>query len=750
MRRFVNGLLLLILLTPGLVGSLAVPARAGTDSTGPHIVSVRLGFDGKYKVGHWTPVWIEIAAGGEPLQGRLEIRVPDGDGVPTRFFNQDAVDIDLPANATATFPRYIKPGRFRGNLTVRVRGNDEILCEQTYSSRDLPEPLHAHQDLFVTYGPSIGVEDAIAQVSREGREPTTACRLEDASCLPSDWIGYEGVSAIALSTYQLGPLEALQEAQWEALLQWLQMGGRLILCVGANGRELMAADSQLAHLADVVPGRFVNVIGLRDVSALETFAGTAQRLEATPRNGSQLAIRMTLLEETQGAVELGDTGPSGYRPMIVRWAYGLGQVVFVAFDLDVSPFAEWEGRARIVAQILEPSSYSYSHSAGGRSPQSGRVAHLGYEDLTGQLRSALDQFGGVSLIAFSLIAVLALVYIALIGPGDFFFLKQVLKRMQWTWFTFPIVVLLFVGITVLLNLQFKGRRLRTNQVDVVDVDTRTEFVRGTMWAHVYSPETRAYDFQLRPHVPSTTGSESGSILSWQGLPGTGLGGLNTTTRVASFSAPYSLVRTSDTSTTMVAAPIQVASTKSLMGRWWGRMPVQGDARLERATGGLLRGEVVNPLDVELTDCMVLYGNWAYRLERKSGKLAPGQSTRVEWERPFNLEWRLMRRSVRETNETTVPWDPTDENVPRIMEIMMFHKASGGANYTRLTNRYQGYIDLTDHLTSGCAILLGRSEQRATELILDGGKTSNPYDRHWTFYRIVFPVDETPTKDRDRD
>jgi hypothetical protein len=150
--------------------------------------------------------------------------------------------------------------------------------------------------------------------------------------------------------------------------------------------------------------------------------------------------------------------------------------------------------------------------------------------------------------------------------------------------------------------------------------------------------------------------------------------------------------------------------------------------------------------------MVLYGNWAYRLDRRSGKLAPGQSTRVEWERPFNLEWRLMRRSVRETSETTVPWDPTDQNVPRIMEIMMFHEAAGGADYTRLANDYHQYLDLSHHLTAGCAILFGRSESLATELVLDDGKTANSPDQHWTFYRIVFPVDETsaPTKDRDRD
>jgi hypothetical protein len=108
----------------------------------------------------------------------------------------------------------------------------------------------------------------------------------------------------------------------------------------------------------------------------------------------------------------------------------------------------------------------------------------------------------------------------------------------------------------------------------------------------------------------------------------------------------------------------------------------------------------------------------------------------------------MRRSVREITETT-PWNPMDEDVPRILEILMFHNAAGGATYTRLVNRYHEYLDLSDHLTCGNAILFGRSEKRLTELTLDNGRTPGSYDHTWTFCRIVFPVDETPVSKRDR-
>ena len=65
------------------------------------------------------------------------------------------------------------------------------------------------------------------------------------------------------------------------------------------------------------------------------------------------------------------------------------------------------------------------------------MMHYGYNDLAGQLRSALDRFDGVRLVPFWLVAGLIVVYLLLIGPGDYFFLRKLVGRMEWTWLTFP-------------------------------------------------------------------------------------------------------------------------------------------------------------------------------------------------------------------------------------------------------------------------------------------------------------------------
>ena len=65
----------------------------------------------------------------------------------------------------------------------------------------------------------------------------------------------------------------------------------------------------------------------------------------------------------------------------------------------------------------------------------------GVSDLSTILRTALEQFPGVKLIPFGWVAFFIFLYILLIGPGDYFFLKKVLKRMELTWITFPTIVL---------------------------------------------------------------------------------------------------------------------------------------------------------------------------------------------------------------------------------------------------------------------------------------------------------------------
>jgi hypothetical protein len=482
------------------------------------------------------------------------------------------------------------------------------------------------------------------------------------------------------------------------------------------------------------------------MSALESYSGSVQRLEFVDK--SQATIPFTVLSDVQGVVELFDAVAGGSRPLIVRTPFGFGQIVFVAFDLELPSVMAWEGRSRILTRLLQTTISQNDNRRGERSKT--HATGFGYQDLVGQLRSGLDQFPGVRLVALWWVAGLVSLYIVLIGPVDYYLVRDVLRRMAVTWITFPLVTLGFVGLVLWLGPRWKGDQILVNQIDLVDVDTATSSLRGTTWAHVYSPRAATYEMRCIPRAELTgSAALAGNVLAWQGLPGTGLGGLDTAAAAPPAINEYHLEidqtiaadsqSTSDQQmhATLHGVPIHVAATKSLLGRWWGDTELQGETKLTVDPDGLPRGDVINPLPVQLSDCVVYFDNWAFRLDATGGVLAPGQKTRIEVERALNLHWRLTGRRVIDAKDVGTPWDQQTLEVPRILEMMMFHSVAGGNSYTQLVNRYHSYVDLSQQLLTGRAILLGRSQEPAAKLLLNDEQPGA--EQHWTFYRIMFPV-----------
>jgi hypothetical protein len=755
-RRQVRSVLASLLLPAAVVlasppGAAPAGARAAAGRRAALHMEVRVGLgqeDGeqrpKYKVGYWTPVHITLEAGQAPFRGKLELTTKDGDGVRTVFVADSQKSLFVPAGGAASLWRYVKFGRARGRrlsdrnlLTVTLRPDEG---SPVVRSLQLAPALLSTQAWIVTAGPSIdgeGPSIGVELIRRGASAAFATSRIANGSDLPDRWYGYEGVDVLVLTTSRLGPLEELTGDQFVALEDWVRMGGRLVFCVGVRGPEMLAEDSRFQRFA---PGRFDRVVQQPrgSVAGLESYAGAKEPLVSA--GGDAAGLKLTVLSEVRGRIEAFEAVYGvGERPVIAQCPFGFGQVVFVAFDPDQPPLSEWRDRPRLVAQILRGALEDEGERADV--DRRGRVTHLGYEDIAGQLRSAMDQFQEVRLVAFSWVAGLIILYIALIGPVDYFFLRKVVGRMHWSWCTFPLVAVAFGLLAVLLVQGLKTNRLRINQVDLVDVDVATSLVRGATWVHLYSPRADAYDLALVPTSFLDREAAARVLFSWQGLPGRGLGGLNTTAS-APFDTSYSMIAEvivgDDARPAVRGLPIQASSTKSLAGRWRLKGSLRWDGQLTAGPTGLLRGEFSNPLPVELSDCMLLYGNWAHDVK---GTLGPGETARVD-DQPLNLQWRLSRRRLVEMSDVGTPWDQSSFEVPRILELMMFHKAAGGRAYTGLSHRYQGYIDLSDHLDTGRAVLVGRGRQRASKLLRDGDPLSDSYERDWTFYRVVFPVERT--------
>lgn len=733
---------MLVLIALSIVGRCAcgdARAQSGADvSAQPQIKSVVLGFDGVYKVGYWTPVHVTIGGGAKPGQARLELIVPDGDGVQSAVIDEQPWD--LPINQETTLTRYVKFGRIGSEITARLRDADgNLLASSESPAGRLPPAEPSTRELVLTVGRDAGVDGTLrdANRGRTAEEGRISKLVQDAARLPEVWFGYEGVDALVLTTADGKTHRDLTDKQIEAIDLWVKMGGHLILSAGREGEALFGAGGRFGRFA---PGTFVEVVEESRTDDLEEYARSEQ-IEAA-EGERRLRLPMSLLTDTSGHIDAHES-IGHHVPVVIRAPYGFGQIVFLAVDLDSPPISTWSGRPRLVARLLDPSLRRPDESEAQRS--TGQLSHVGYRDMTGQLRGALDQFQGVTPFAFSWIAALIVIYILLIGPIDYFVLRKLVGNMAWTWATFPVMVVGCCALAYYLAGSSRGDSVKLNQVDLVDIDVESALVRGTSWSHVYSPSTERFDLSLLP-PRALSGDSGGALLSWQGLPGDAMGGMNSENTARLFNQPYRIASPalpdSGEKPSLIGMPIQIGSSKTLTARWWSEFHGQRlDKLMMDRNGLLLIGSFGNPLPVELRECILYHAGSAYVMERG---LAPGQTVNMrELPSPRTLEWHLTRRRMDPSEERTVErvtsWNRTDDNVPRILELMMFYDAAGGGTYTGLLHQYQDDLDLSTLLRFDRATLVGRAERPAVEIARDGKPLTKGYDRQWTWYRIVFPV-----------
>lgn len=745
MTRRILPLLMLGLLFP----SPALPQEPGAAA----IVAVRVGIEGFYKAGLWTPVVVTVRAGSQPLDGRITLTAPDGDGVPTAVRSQADEPCQVPAGESREFELYVRFGRVRSELAVEFATDSGPALRRVFTASDgkgedrFPAAVANSRPLVVVVGAEpAGVEDAYSLLRLPAKDQIVIVRVDDAARLPLRWYGYESVDTVVLTTSQLAPYRTLKSGsrQLASLGEWIEQGGKVLFCVGQQGAEVLAADAPLAGLA---PGKLQRMATLPQTGALEAYAGSSMPVPAASVRGRH-ELRVPQLTAVSGRIEAREAD----LPLVVRQARRLGVVVFLAADPERKPLSGWSDRGMLVGKLLN------LPAPAADIQESRAILQFGYSDLAGQLRSALDHFPHVRLDpkwTFWTVLGLALVFLILVGPGDYALLRGLIGRMGWTWLTFPLVVVAFGAGAYALATWSHGRQSHANQINLLDVapDGR---VRGTTWANLFNPQSERYDVSFLPRgLDGRTSPDASRITAWLGLPGNALGGMDAATvGPGAWREGYEYSASLDT---LQGMPMRVWSTKSLTARW----NLDGQPRVASELAdrdGLPEGTVTNPLPFPLADCVLAYGRWAYEL----GTLRPGQSAEIgplavrreletlltgrklefsEGELPGSKKYRMDTRPLYDQSST----DPA-----YVLRAMLFYGAAGGRRYAGLANQYQGFVDLSGLLKTDRAILMARAPEDVpartcggAELLVNGEPAATPGDRAWTFYRFVLPV--TPEK-----
>ncbi|WP_406697747.1 hypothetical protein V5E97_02670 [Singulisphaera sp. Ch08] len=730
------------------------------------VENLRVGFttgtsNNLFKVGSWTPVWVQLKAGDQRFTGSMELVVPDDNDTPTTVHQA----IDLGPGESQRFTTYTRPGTVDPDFDIRLSDPNQKLRMPRIAGTSLAkfDAIHADETLVLTLGKPQGVDliPTLPGFSVDQSTPdrgTVIARLDAAGgYLPGRWYGYDAARAVVLDTNDRAVMASLDALRGRALVDWVRRGGHLVLAVGANWQAVR--DSVLTPILPALP---TGQQRINDLGAIESFASGSTKPIA-PSGAAVMVAKLEEIEERGGKVLSRAVGA----PLVVRGSHGFGRVTLIALDVDQKPFSSWEDRGLFWVRAIGlrrmnvDTSTSNAVVMGG----TGRIYQSGVHDLSTKLRESLEQFQGVKLISFGWVAFFIFLYILLIGPGDYLFLKKVVKRMELTWITFPLIVVTVSLLAYYAAYVVKGNVLRVNKVDIVDVIQgpgpenavpASGLIRGSTYLDIFSPQNRDYNASVIPlpldrdspaspdDAPARLPVGTDVTLSWFGVPEAGFGGMGNRTQMSFSSGGYEYLPAGGAEK-LEGVRIPIWSTKCLTARWFGPGPATPliESDLRPAGPDRLEGAVTNRVGVALHDAILAYNRQIYLL----GEVEPGATVRVALSQD-----RQLSGHIRDKINNYLPKQPFYDNNngasinrPDLLLGLMFHEAvAASATESAMASNTLNYLDLTGLLQLDRPMLVARIDRASSRLALENAPSTPQVDQT-TMLRVILPLNTTGPK-----
>jgi len=425
-------------------------------------VSGTAGWNGRIIPGAWTPVLIDLDNRGKK-DADLVVAVTWGGSFTTQstpnptlegssFYGRTGPTLRIPV---------LLPAKSRKRLSVTLLTPDLPQISPWAFALDAGSGRTLARNEFLTrvLDPQKRIVGIVGKVRPDGLEndqlEAAALPAED---LPEDWKGYAALDALIWLDGKATELRSA--AQADALKQWISSGGNFYL---ARGNALDLAGTPVAELLPVRLGSTRQVTGARQNHMPP---GSVVLLDSSLRGGALRAA-------TEDGI-----------PVVVEGRRDAGRVTFVAFDPSREAFAasddgkafwtwllRFENRPPVPEDLstLRPPAAIGSYAV---AEQAGRFPDI-----------SPPEVGGLFL--------LILLYLLVVGPFDYFLLRR-LRKLEYTWFTFPVYVLTFTLFVLSLGGAFLHRAGHQRELVVVDHYPDSGFVRRRALSAVLAPADAYY------------------------------------------------------------------------------------------------------------------------------------------------------------------------------------------------------------------------------------------------------------------
>ena len=693
----------------------------------PDLSSATVGIQSVWKPGVWTPV---VLPNSSDSACPCAVEASDDDGVWVRY------PVVESGNGCRALIRMAKQ---HGYYRIVYENN-------ATTSVALPPATQSHREVVLVIGTESESEFVRLSITHTDVDPAhkpVVIRVQTVEQLRSQLVTNNALS-----------LQVVDRIVWfhkkgtdltaPELVDWLRMGGDLTLSTLdiEKGGAFLNSLYKAAESSAAAPKQ--TEYFLSQTRSLEQYAGSDQPI---PKLGfgqryNLRAVRLPVSSDAVIECSFMDL------PLIYRQAIGFGRLTVAAIDLNAQQIQKWTNRERFLRRVMdvpETSAQAQRYTANA-------ILHYGYDDLSGQLASGLNQYKGVTIPSFWLIAAILIVYIVLIGAGDYFLWRK-LRLPTWiTWISFPIYIAVFCGLFYWMLQSSSDKNVRTNWAGVIDVDCSSGLTQLFLYGDVLTPraDTYALSFESLNANVAINGATT-----WFGSIGQGISGMNSAPS-ANINSPFGAHSAPSETSNGFTVNSAARATRNVFCRSVGKLDSAASplAFALKDDQGKPLGTVSNQTkDVTLSECLLLYGQWAFPI----GEFKPGQTVTIDDSlQRYSINAVLVGQrvqmsdvSVKYSNDT-IPYNPISLNPEEPLRAMLFYKTSGGASYAKLDSGYQSPTDFSSLIKLRRAVLLCKvSPDQAEKTVRlrvtqNGSDASNAQpsgDCRLLFYRFVLPLDE---------
>lgn len=444
----------LIVLAVLLAGRVMVQAAPPTGLQ----MQVKAAYQGAFKYGEWLPILVTLENEGADFAGEVRVQISSYSGVVTF-----AAPATLPTHSRKQLVIYVIPNNYSRELNViLVHGREEML-----RTKIAVQPLMYAQYLIGVVTDGEGELPGLAGIQLEGRSHGTTVVTFTPHELPGRVEGLRSFNCLVLNDLDS---TALSQTQKDALIAWVGQGGRLVIGGGPAAVRTIAALPET-----LLP---VTLFGTEET---ETLDGLESYAKDTPIRVSGPFVLSTA-SAVDGARVLADQ--EGI-PLTVERSLGRGAVDYVALDLALSPFYDWNLSRAFWQRLLQPGAAFPSYFPPDMSPR---------QMYSGQLSYALTNLPSLDLPSIRWLGVVLLAYIILVGPVNYLVLRR-WRRLDWAWVTIPLLTVGFSAGAFGIGYAMRGSDLILHKISVIRLISGAPAEVRT-YIGLFSPTQTAYDITV--------------------------------------------------------------------------------------------------------------------------------------------------------------------------------------------------------------------------------------------------------------